>query len=139
VLGSESLPAAAIGVIITACLTFAVAIIFLEFGAHGGGQLKSTLKKTLYSLFKNPLVLAPIFGVFFSLFNSQMPIALDEFLSILGASSAPIALFTIGLFLAFEKQSIKLQSTTVKIVFCKLIIHPLIAFILVFYIFDLPA
>ena len=137
VFGPEGLIPAIISMILTACVLFAMAIIFIEFGVQSSPKLSETLRKTALSLAKNPLIAAPVLGGLMAASPVSMPVPLLEFTRLLGASASPCALVTIGLFLA-QTPNKDLQTRTVTVLTLKLLLLPAFTALLVFYVFDMP-
>jgi predicted permease len=64
-----------------------------------GGEIK------LINLFKNPVIIATIFGLFFNYFNFHLPQLFQEPLLMLSQVSIPLILFSLGVRLASIKFS----------------------------------
>lgn len=137
VFGPEGLIPAIISMILTACVLFAMAIIFIEFGVQSSPKLSETLRKTALSLVKNPLIAAPILGGLVAATPLSIPAPLLEFTRLLGASASPCALVTIGLFLA-QTDNKGMQSGTTTVLALKLLLLPALTAVLAFYVFDMP-
>ena len=137
VFGPEGLTAAMISMILTACVLFALAIIFIEFGVQTSPRLGETLRKTAFSLAKNPLIVSPVLGGLIAATPFSLPAPLLEFTRLLGASASPCALVTIGLFLA-QTPNKGLQNGTLTVLALKLLLLPVLTAILVFFVFDMP-
>ena len=137
VFGPEGLIPAIISMILTACVLFAMAIVFIEFGVQSSPKFSETLRKTALSLAKNPLIAAPVLGGLMAASPVSMPAPLLEFTRLLGASASPCALVTIGLFLA-QTPNKDLQTGTVTVLTLKLLLLPAFTALLVFYVFDMP-
>jgi predicted permease len=60
-----------------------------------------------------------------------------QFTTLLGAAASPCALVTIGLFLA-QGEPAEHHGAVWRIVALKLVLHPLITFVLVRWVFDMP-
>ncbi|NLY33560.1 MAG: AEC family transporter [Alcaligenaceae bacterium] len=137
VFGPEGLTAAIISMILTACVLFALSIVFIEFGVQSSPKLSETLRKTALSLVKNPLIAAPILGGLVAATPLSIPAPLLEFTRLLGASASPCALVTIGLFLA-QTDNKGMQSGTTTVLALKLLLLPALTAVLAFYVFDMP-
>lgn len=137
VFGPEGLTAAIISMILTACVLFALSIVFIEFGVQSSPKLSETLRKTALSLVKNPLIAAPILGGLVAATPLSIPAPLLEFTRLLGASASPCALVTIGLFLA-QTDNKCMQSGTTTVLALKLLLLPALTAVLAFYVFDMP-
>ncbi|MFD0934670.1 AEC family transporter, partial [Methylobacterium trifolii] len=73
VFGPEGLPAAVIATLFTACVLFLTAIVLVEFELRRGVDRRSTIRRVLLSLLRNPLFLAPIAGLGAGLSGLPLP------------------------------------------------------------------
>lgn len=124
-------PIVAIG-IVQLSLAFLFSVILLQFWVS---RTKS-LKNYLLDIAKNPIIASTFLGVLFSfLFHDKVLPPLKISLEMLGATSSPLALFSLGSFLGgrFVRQhlALALVPTTVK-----LLLLPVLTF-LGFYLFNL--
>lgn len=92
----------------------------------------------LLSVTRNPLMWAIVGGLLMSLLDLQAPKAIDEFLRLLGTAAGPVALFSIGVSL-YRPKPLKTRSDTWILVVAKLVLHPLLAWIVAVNVFGLPA
>lgn len=137
VFGPESLPPVIIAILLTACALFAFSIVLIEIDLLGTGNMWATASKVAMSLLRNPLVAAPVLGAIVAALQVPLPYVVVQFTSLLGAAASPCALVTIGLFLAQSRLAVSLGPVW-RIVALKLVLHPLIAFVLVRWVFDMP-
>ncbi|MBP6019677.1 MAG: AEC family transporter [Burkholderiaceae bacterium] len=137
VFGDSILPAVVIAMLLTACGLFAFSIALIEIDLQGSGSLWRTAAKVGKSLAINPLVAAPAAGLIVAAFQLPLPSGVYRFTTLLGAAASPCALVTIGLFLA-HGQATRQHLAVGRIVFLKLILHPLLTFVLVRWVFDMP-
>ncbi|WP_317933141.1 AEC family transporter [Halioxenophilus sp. WMMB6] len=139
VFGSDSQQPVMIATLITVCLLFAVGITLIEAGLQSqraGGQLALMVVKKVLS---NPIVAAPLLALVIPVFNWSLPQPVAASLKLLGDSAAPCALVTIGLFLGGRAGGRGLLSATSGVmVATKLIVHPLLTYLLAVYVFHLP-
>ncbi|EFM57159.1 AEC family transporter [Brucella sp. 6810] len=137
--GSGVLAATTIAIIITVCITFAFAIILIEIGLQTEKKPLHLIWKVLRSLIRNPLLVAPALGAATSFLGLSIPVPAETFLKMLGGAASPCALVTLGLFLAqprrIERDSMKAISFLVSV---KLIVQPLVTWLLAVYVFRLP-
>lgn len=138
VFGPDSLPPVIIAILLTACALFAFSIVLIEVDLQGTGSVLATARKVGMSLLRNPLVAAPVLGAIVAVLHVPLPYAVLQFTSLLGAAASPCALVTIGLFLAQGRLTLNVGPVW-RIVALKLILHPLIAFVLVRWVFDMPS
>ncbi len=137
VFGPDSLPPVIIAILLTACGLFAFSIVLIEVDLLGTGSVRVTTRKVAMSLLRNPLVAAPVLGAIVAALQIPLPYAVLQFTGLLGAAASPCALVTIGLFLAQGRLTLHLTPVW-RIVALKLVLHPLIAFVLVRWVFDMP-
>jgi len=137
VFGRESLPAAIISALLTACVLFAFSIVLIEIDLQGTHSLPRTIRKVLLSVLRNPLVLAPLAGLVFPLLHLRPPGPMEQFVGLLADSASPCALVTIGLFLA---QSIPAGHGRAvwRIVGLKMLLQPAVTAVLAYWVFDMP-
>ena len=138
VLGQDSLPATVVSVLLTACGLFAFSIVLVEIDLQSSPNILRTARKVLQSLLRNPLVTAPLLGAVFAAMQIPLPGPLLQLTTLLGEAASPCALVTIGLFLAQSQTGGELKAVR-RIVVLKLFLHPLITFVLVRWVFDMPA
>jgi malonate transporter and related proteins len=137
VLGQASLPATVVSVLLTACGLFAFSIVLVEIDLQSSPNIVRTARKVLRSLLRNPLVTAPLLGAVFAATQIPLPGPLLQLTTLLGDAASPCALVTIGLFLAQSQTGGELKAVR-RIVTLKLFLHPLITFVLVRWVFDMP-
>lgn len=137
VLGEASLPAVIIITLLTACVLFAFSIVLVELDLQRSTTVAATLRKVAVSVARNPLVCAPIAGLVVSGVGWSLPGPVLQFTTLLGAAASPCALVTIGLFLSQGSPG-QHRGTVWRIVSLKLLVHPLLAFVLVTWVFDMP-
>lgn len=136
--GPESVPAVALAILMTACLLFACTLAIMEFSRSQQGSIWKTAHTVGRSLFKNPLLIAPLLGGLFALSGMSLPSSVDRTAELLGMAASPCALVCIGLFLAQPQQTGKVPSVTLgRILALKLIVHPIVTAILVLWVFDM--
>ena len=110
-----------------------VLIIVAVRGKIKGLALISTL---LAGLVRNPMILAIVVGLGWSVMEISLPAPLWEFVTLLGAAATPCALFAIGASLA-EKSAERLK-TAYWLTFSKLILHPVTVAFSALALFDVP-
>ncbi|NYT84543.1 AEC family transporter [Pollutimonas harenae] len=135
--GEAGLPPVVLATLITACGLFAFSIVLIEIDLQATPGVWRTARKVGKALLFNPLVVAPVLGLLLAAMQWPLPYAVEQFTTLLGAAASPCALVTIGLFLSKGK-STSHHSTVWRIVALKLLLHPLIAFVLAYWVFDMP-
>lgn len=138
-LGQGSLAATTIATIITVCVVFAIAIILIETGLGSEAGRKGVFAKVARSLLRNPLLVAPVLGALVPLAGFAEPPPVETFLRMLGGAASPCALVALGLFLARPAAGGHSPDPagTALLVGFKLILHPLIAWLLARHLFNL--
>ncbi|MBO9355566.1 AEC family transporter [Bordetella petrii] len=135
--GPASLAPAVLTTLLTACVLFGAAIALIEFDQHRDRNPGATLAKVARALLRNPLLIAPLLGLAFTVSGVGLPSGLDRYIELLGASASPCALVTIGLFLA-QAQPGGNNATVARLVAGKLLLQPLATAVLAFLVFPMP-
>ena len=138
VFGADSLPAAVISTLLTACVLFLGAITIIEIDLHRGANSWLAARKVGMALIRNPLLLAPLAGLAVGLSGRGLLDPVERFVSLLGGAASPCALVCIGLFLAHERASTSDARSIGVLVGLKLVVQPAITALLVFYVFHVP-
>jgi len=94
------------------------------------------MRDTLGSLVRNPLAVAALSGVLFSLWEIPVPGAIGTYLDMLGRVASPAALFTLGLSLVGQPFAANMREVG-WLVFAKLVLHPLTVALLGVFLFGL--
>jgi predicted permease len=136
--GQDSLPAAVIATLFTACVLFLAAITIIEIDLHRGASSWLTTGKVALALVRNPLLLAPLAGLAVGMSGLGLFDPIERFVALLGGAASPCALVCIGLFLAQERMVIRDVPSIGVLVGLKLLIQPAVTALLVFYVFDVP-
>ncbi|WP_407178668.1 AEC family transporter [Bradyrhizobium sp. STM 3562] len=90
-----------------------------ERGRVGAGPL--ILKSTIY----NPVIVAIVAGAAIAAAGVALPVPVDRFLALLGASAAPTALFAVGGALAVQRIKRSTGFAAAGVTMVKLVIYPL--------------
>jgi predicted permease len=143
IFGRGSLGLTTIAAIITVCVLFAVAIVLIEIGLQTEARPAHLMLKVGRSLIRNPLLVAPVLGAVWATTGLRVPVSAETFLRLLGDAASPCALVALGLFLGEPR----LRSTTgaadnglsgsLLLVALKLILQPVIAWLLATQVFRL--
>lgn len=144
-LGPGSLGPTTVAVILTVCVVFAGAIVLIEAGlqgeGRGGGRRGPVVRTVALALLRNPLLVAPFCGALVPLLGLGVPAPVEAFLKLLGGAASPCALVALGLFLAERRGAERgawSRHTIMWLAGLKLVAHPLLAYGLGRYMFDLP-
>ncbi|AWN37405.1 AEC family transporter [Methylobacterium radiodurans] len=154
--GPAALGPTTIAVILTVCVVFAGAIVLIEAGlqARGGAEASAEASArrgpvaltVALALVRNPLLVAPFCGALVPLLGFGVPAPVEAFLKLLGGAASPCALVALGLFLA-ERRGVGPspgpdqradRRATARLAGLKLVAHPLLAYGLGRFVFDLP-
>lgn len=137
-----------IATILTVCVLFAIAIILIEVGLQVATRRRDILTKTMLSLAKNPLLVAPVLGALVMLSGLPLPAPVHSFMKLLGGAASPCALVALGLFLANGQTGTKMQheagrasqrlSTTGILVGLKLVAQPATTWVIAGPLLNLP-
>lgn len=130
-------------VIIAATLTvlslFAAGVLLIELAQHQGQRGHVMVGKVIHSMLRNPIVVAPLAGLFWWLTGLNLPQPANTFVSLLGAAASPAALVAIGLFLADRPiGEIATNRFVLALTAIKLLVHPALTALLAFLVLDLP-
>jgi len=139
--GPGSLAPVILTVLMTACVLFGVALALVEFDLQRDGGLAAATRKTLRALLRNPLLVAPILGVACARVGVSLPLAVDNFLALLGGAASPCALVCIGLFLAqpqVKGEAAGVAHSVARTVALKLLVQPGLTALLAFGVFTMP-
>jgi len=94
---------------------------------------------TTKTLFKTPIIVAAIVGIIFSFYHIEIPTITHKFLHLIGDTAAPIALFSLGQSLFFDLIKVRKKdfAEISLLVITKIIILPILAFVIGKYLFHL--
>lgn len=125
---------------ITAALCMLVVISGVIAGVDVSLNRSSTagriIRDTTGSLVRNPLLIAALAGVLFSVWGLPIPGGLGTYLDMLGRVASPAALFTLGLSLVGQPLAANMREVG-WLVFAKLVLHPLAVALLGGFLFGL--
>ncbi|WP_438978347.1 AEC family transporter [Polynucleobacter sp.] len=134
-LGQDGLAPAIISTFIVFVM-FAIATVLIEVGIQSHKKSHEIVWSALRSLCTNPLLIAPVAGLLWSSSDFALYEPLAQIISFLAAAATPCALVSIGLFL-MQKENTSPQPAW-GISFAKLIIQPLVAWLIAGPILSLP-
>lgn len=135
-LGQDGLAPAIISTFIVFVM-FAIATILIELGIQSHKKSHEIALSVLRSLCTNPLLIAPVAGLVWSSTDLVLYDPLAQVISFLAAAATPCALVSIGLFLMQKESAAPQQAWGIS--FAKLIIQPLVAWLIAGPLLDLPA
>ena len=134
-LGQDGLAPAIISTFIVFVM-FALATILIEVGILSHKKSHEILWSVIKSLCTNPLLVAPVAGLLWSSTDLVLYEPLAQVISFLAAAATPCALVSIGLFLMQKEGASPQQAWAIS--FAKLIIQPLVAWLIADPIWDIP-
>lgn len=140
VIGDSGMALTIIANLLTICVLFGVALVLIEAGVRTGGRRRDAVTKTLMSLARNPILIAPVLGAIAMISGWSLPAPIQTFVHLLGSAASPCALVALGLFLAntSAREDGDRTTTVSLIVGVKLIIHPLVTWMIAGPILQLP-
>ncbi|MCE8527449.1 AEC family transporter [Ruegeria pomeroyi] len=118
-------------------IVFSSLIVILINGGRDGRLSLGTLRLIGLGLLKNPMIVSITAGLIWSSLRLPIPGPLNDFLTILGGAATPGALFAIGASLA--GRSAERVQIAAWLSLCKLIIHPVLVALAVFWVFPVDA
>jgi hypothetical protein len=134
--GEAGMLPAIISTILNGAVIMAFGIVLLELDVHQGEGSLTVVKNALRGVVRSPLVLSAVAGLLVSGLEIPLPQALGTFCDILGASAGPCALFAIGLFMVGKSPTAGAMEVS-WLVFLKLLVQPLITWLLAFHFFTM--
>jgi predicted permease len=134
--GEAGMLPAIISTILNGAVIMAFGIVLLELDVHQGEGSLTVLQNALRGVVRSPLVLSAVAGLAVSGFGIPLPQAVGTFCDILGASAGPCALFAIGLFMVGKSPTAGAVEVS-WLVFLKLLVQPLITWLLAFHLFTM--
>jgi len=115
---------------------FVVGITTMEFVRADGRGLGSTLRQVAKSVLSNALMIGLGLGFVFNLTGLTLPGPVDAALDTVVKSALPIALFSLGgVLVRYGLRGTLTEVAWISVV--KLFVHPLIAWLMAVYVFDL--
>tara|TARA_R110002124_G_scaffold77329_1_gene207054 strand:- start:5145 stop:6104 length:960 start_codon:yes stop_codon:yes gene_type:complete len=131
-----ALPAAIATVFQTLVFITVTEVLITAGKSKGTGQaLAKVFVDSLWGLIKSPLFIGCAVGMAWSLGGLTLPVPVDTYATVLGAAAGPGALFALGLFLVGKPISEGMGEVSIMVVI-KLLIHPLVTWVLGAYVFD---
>ncbi len=126
-------------IIAALCLTILFicgAITILEVIRASGSWTVSVAAKLVTTVLGNPAVISPLLGILYAIVALPIPKAVSNYLDLMAAAVGPAALFALGLSLVDRKVMGNAQEV-IWISTLKLIVNPILTFVLVIYVFPL--
>ncbi|WP_222615691.1 AEC family transporter [Dyella telluris] len=133
--GPSSLTSVTISAIVTVCALFGVSVALMEWSQNQGSGLH-ILRKSLVSVVRNPMVMAPVVGVIYGATVSTVPTGADHFLKYLSDAASPCALVSLGAFIGEERQPTRWSKVS-PLVALKLFGQPSVTWVFAHMVFHL--
>ena len=135
-LGQDGLAPAIISTFIVFVM-FALATVLIEIGILSHKKPHEIGLSVIKSLCTNPLLVAPVAGLLWASSDLTLYDPIAQVIAFLAAASTPCALVSIGLFLMQKSTAAPAQAWGISL--AKLILQPLIAWVIAGPILELPA
>jgi len=135
-LGQDGLAPAIISTFIVFVM-FALATVLIEIGILSHKKSHEIACSVIKSLCTNPLLIAPVAGLAWAASGLNLYDPIAQVIAFLAAASTPCALVSIGLFLMQKSTAAPAQAWSISL--AKLILQPLIAWVIAGPILELPA
>lgn len=135
-LGQDGLAPAIISTFIVFVM-FALATVFIEIGILSHKKSHEILFSVIKSLCSNPLLIAPIAGLLWASSEMTLYDPIAQVTAFLAAAATPCALVSIGLFLMQKSTAAPVQAWGISL--AKLILQPMIAWVIAGPILELPS
>ena len=111
-------------------VVFSLTLIAMDILSNSDQPLSVTIK----AIFTNPPLVGIVIGLVVSLNNLELPRGIMFFLEKLGGTATPALLFSLGIMLSYQKK-ITPTKLIVSMSSLKLIIHPLLAWLIITLLF----
>jgi predicted permease len=134
-LGQDGLAPAIISTFIVFVM-FALATVLIEIGILSHRKPHEIVWSVIKSLCTNPLLIAPVAGLLWAYSDLTLYDPIAQVIAFLAAASTPCALVSIGLFLMQKSTATPTQAWGISL--AKLILQPLIAWVIAAPILELP-
>jgi malonate transporter and related proteins len=125
--GPSGLLPAMLASILLFCLQFGTAVVLIEIGLQAEQAPHLLLFKVLGKLARNPLIVAPLLGAVASVMHLSLPEGGETLLKLVGAAAAPVALVSLGAFLAEKRPAEGALGAALVFSAVKLFLQPLFA------------
>ena len=118
-------------------IVFSSVTVLLELGRRGGGRAGwRVVAQAARAVLVNPIIMATVLGILYSLSGLALPAVLEQTLSFIGGAAAPSALFALGASLSLRRITGSFGAAGAMVA-CKLFLHPLLAWIVFTYVLEL--
>jgi predicted permease len=135
-------PEAAVPVALIFCfenaMHFTIAPLMMAINNGSGVKKIHLLWSVFISIVTHPFIIATILGISAAAFQFHAPEPVEKLLSSISAAAAPCALFAIGVSIALRPIG-RLPSSMSLLLAMKLVVHPVIAYVVVSWVGDFSA
>jgi malonate transporter and related proteins len=135
--GDAAMPTAFSIIALHAPMLITIGMLVMELVRRDGAPLHRSLMVALVRIVQNPLLWGVALGLLGNRFGLKLPEAGTAFVTMMAAAVVPAALFGLGGALNEYRLSESWLQASVMTVF-KLIIHPLIAYVLMIHVLQVP-
>ncbi|WP_169566817.1 AEC family transporter [Sneathiella limimaris] len=136
--GDEALPLLFAIVGFHAPLLMSFGMVVMEFARRDGEPLGKAIGEAIARVLKNPLLIGISLGIIMNVAGVDLPHVLDDATKMMATAVLPAALFGLGgALVQYELRESWGQALISSML--KLVLHPLIAFIFTYFVFDLSA
>jgi malonate transporter len=120
-------------------VVFTSVTVLLELSRRGGDRDRSrVVGQAARGVLVNPIIMATVLGILYSLSGLALPVVVEQTLSFLGGAAAPSALFALGASLSLRRIAGSLGPAAAMVA-AKLFLHPFLAFLAFAYVLELDA
>lgn len=118
-------------------IVYSIGMISMELARRDGAPLGETVRKTLTSIFSNPLMIGLLLGIFSNQVGLFIPKPLMVAIDMIAEGALPIAIFGVGV--ALTRYTLKTEIFESLIISgIALIFYPALVFFITHVLFDLP-
>ena len=136
--GPEAALPAALATTLLAVFDLSAAILLLELDRNTSTSGLRIVRNIATSLAKNPLMIGVMAGLVVAFTVGTLPVAVSRFCELAGGAAIPCSLIALGLFFA-DHPSLEEWAEVSVLSFIKLIIHPVVAYLLIVTVFPMDA
>jgi malonate transporter and related proteins len=118
-------------------IVFSAVTVLLELGRRGRARAgPQVVAQAARSVLVNPILMATVLGILYSLSDLALPQVVDQTLSFLGQAAAPSALFALGASLSLRRIGGSLGPSAAMVA-AKLFLHPILAWLALAWLLEL--
>jgi predicted permease len=118
-------------------IVFSSVTVLLELGRRGSARAGArVVGQAARSVLVNPILMATVLGILYSLSGLALPLVVEQTLSFIGGAAAPSALFALGASLSLRRIGGSLGPAAAMVA-VKLFLHPLLAWLAFAWLLEL--